>query len=1257
MNRSLFHSQGIEQQQQQQTVLEHEETAAVTEAIAREVEDSSQPAPLEAAGVCLESVATPYVVYGVVMVMVMVFMEIFFSLHSPLVDLDPVDEAKDKEEGARREERKKQERTRHYDRLEIRKYMQKQKKERKTAKESKMASAHTCRHSSTNRTSPNRRAELGLPPKPAVPALKKKFHPALGTTQTLRRAGSKEEENWGPYDLPNFMDVLVAPVTETPPKKVNESAKQLEKREKSIQTEAALSYLVDEGTQVSRSESVADEWLHILPSVRPVAQSPTPPPKPQPQPSATAEAPASTATQTLASDLVKPKPVVNLLRQIENLEHYIGNMLEAAPFQSLHQSVSSQPPPPPRVNKKDEAPVRVVHHLAGPQPLPSSQVFRKDEIPVARGAVAAPPSHFQHSTPITVTDGRRGRPPPTQMDTTSSTEYHPLPDRLTEYMRLSKRSKDTFDVRGEIFTAHPAFLPSGLGHPSADLKTFFPSSANGDGAAADAGLSSFFQLPPPRSRPPEEPPQQTYFRDFNEILQMDPTNNPMTERSNSWKRVPRSRPEEQRLPPSPPYNILAAISDELTKAQQNMNRNPSKATIPNNNSTSDSDMPSGLSVSDVSRAFERYQTAATAAAAAVPPPNYEKLLVDAAKNPRAEPPSGWKTVVRSGSQQQQQQQQQQPQHQQLSPSVRYNTLVAISEELAKAQKNMQRMPNRGAFNSTRGTELMTSALSTSDTSDVALQRSCPAQPPKNGLGSRIGNAETGSRTSNDEPQQTPLGNLMETTYLTLTPQYTSFDTTPAAVVPPNSSLLEEDKNKGDTSIFSARFSPIPRAVSPVSLVSSADSSLHPERISNKQSTSYSDRGSEQDRSVGSGIAEETVSKTVTKTPSPRQLPAQQTAATNRTGPEDLLSRLRSEMLRDESLLRSLQHVDRLEDSATRVDQQKRFRIQFDPETRSFFQSQTEALRAIAQDVRGGLAPASSSDAFIRGSQAAAEVDRIQSRTTTEVEQTYSSDFEQPSPTTTVNARSSTPETVPTTEEEPVKSANKRPGNTISTDSESALSDTSVLPPKAVDLLLQEEAKQQRLLLKLREKAQVEKTLAELELLQMQKRILRAQGDREKAASIKKKQRGLLLKLQEERARIEALRRQHKKDGQRSKTSAKEDQQYDSTFWETDWSNASASTATGNGSSAAASAAAAAATNAGTVAASPSESAASNHESSSVLDLADEAESSSSTIQPISEAIQVIHLTVSSWQPSSYLSRKINCQWTSFYFRVVLDYRL
>ena len=95
---------------------------------------------------------------------------------------------------------------------------------------------------------------------------------------------------------------------------------------------------------------------------------------------------------------------------------------------------------------------------------------------------------------------------------------------------------------------------------------------------------------------------------------------------------------------------------------------------------------------------------------------------------------------------------------------------------------------------------------------------------------------------------------------------------------------------------------------------------------------------------------------------------------------------------------------------------------------------------------------------------------------------------------------------------------------------------------------------------------MEKTLAELDLLQMQKRILRAQGEREKAASIKKKQRGLLLRLQEERAKIESLRKMQRKDAKERKHSGNSDL-YESSSWETDWSAAAITAATADSTSA------------------------------------------------------------------------------------------
>jgi centrosomal protein CEP350 len=167
-------------------------------------------------------------------------------------------------------------------------------------------------------------------------------------------------------------------------------------------------------------------------------------------------------------------------------------------------------------------------------------------------------------------------------------------------------------------------------------------------------------------------------------------------------------------------------------------------------------------------------------------------------------------------------------------------------------------------------------------------------------------------------------------------------------------------------------------------------------------------------------------------------------------------------------------------------------------------------------------------------------------------------------------------------------------------------DSSILAPKAVDLLVLEEAKQQRLLLKLREKATVERTLAELELLQMQKRILRAQGEREKAASNKKKQRGLLLKLQDERAKIEAMRKVHRRQVDRrmeqmANQAANQSTAYESSSWETDWSAPSADS---NRLSA------------------DAMHADKDHSSNTLMATAESDKDSSGSAQPVSEAIQV-----------------------------------
>lgn len=1017
--------------------------------------------------------------------------------------------------------RKKTERTRHYDREEIRQYMQKQKKERKE-KLSAQQLGYVCHHTRAN---PVKRSDLGLPDKP----LKRK--PATSSQK-------KVQQDWGPYDKPNFVEILNSPTLE------KKRERELASREKSIQTEPAVTQKVDEATQVTARSQVDDSlnWLHSIPATSgrtesrpiPVKNSLTTPlDKSRPVSSQIESSSGSRlpSDHPVVSPEPKPMPVTNLLRKIEDLELYIGSLLEAPTFHPI-ETPAGQPAIATRVER-----TRQVVPLPSYRPSPPVELPKKE-----RAASIRPLPPVPLHSPTNVPDGpkRVEPPPPTppqrlsssvhpHLDVTTSTEYHPLPDHLADFLRLGRQSQ------GAV---------SGCNHrPEAKMTQEFKRSKH---LMEEAELNSLFQLsrppevvaarlesrpsqPPPPPVRPEEP--QTYFRDFNEILQMDP--NPLTERSNSWKRVP-SRPARPSgvdgfpLPAPAPYNILSALSDEL---KATMNRIPRAA-----DNSSDSDFPSRLSVSDIS----------------VPD------AVDA-------------------------------------PVVATATTSGRSAHSASSSRN-------------------------------------ETQPPKNGSGSRTAHPQVGSRTdeldrsiskrnadsSKNDTSQIPLE--LDTTYLTLTPQYTSFEATGSLAAPLDSTSITElvgpanpsEKDNNDRSMFSAKLSPIPRAVSPLSLVSDSEPSVT--QTERKQSTSSSDRSerdlSERDRSIGEKIVEESSSRI--KSPSPR--PAQPAKKS-----DELLARLRAEIQRDESLYRSLQHVDRLEDSAVlQKDSSKKFRIQIDSKTRTFFEAQTDALKAIAQDVRTGLG--TNTAVFLQGSQAAMEVDRVQGRHQFDSgRQTYSSVFEEPS----LLKSPDIPTEIPT--ESPSKSHPQSPKRSVAdpgSDSfgpdSSALSDSSVLPPKAVDVLLQEEAKQQRLLLKLREKAQVEKTLAELELLQMQKRILRAQGERDKAASIKKKQRGLLLKLQEERGRIEALRRQHKKEEQRNKGS---EHHYDSSSWETDWSAASNSTV-------------------GVVDLSTSV------RQVSAVDQAND-ESSASTLQPVSEAIQV----------RSVIVFRLLLNWIIIYFflRLVLDF--
>ncbi|KAI9563326.1 hypothetical protein GHT06_010784 [Daphnia sinensis] len=984
---------------------------------------------------------------------------------------------------------KRAERIRHYDRDEIRQYMQRQRKERKE-KMGHQSSGPVCHHS---RISPMKRSDLGLPDKPVVQTRRKE----------VKRAEPIASKQVSP-DKPKSVAVCktsLRPKEERKKKKPDSAGSG--RGDKGIQTEPmAERQTIDEATQMSARTQFNDsstDWLHTVPTTKaaPVAgdgqQASASQSTSERLRSASSGAPSPPRSQLLARDHpavtavhTKPKPVTNLIQKIEDLELYIGNLLEAPTFQAVQTASVHLLLPPPVERPRD----------VGPSYRPSVELPTK--LTPYRPPPVSPTPVTPHLTSRTVTDGptRVAQPtPPTrvsslkleqfQLDTTASTEYHPLPDHLAAFLRLDgRRSRDgsptvrpvadvasqskaepkrARDKRSRYVTEEATELSSLF---QQQLSRHPEAAGQSDGRAKRAPAE---QRPTVGGRHDEEQPQ-TYFRDFNEILQMDP--NPLTERSNSWKRMASRSvmPDGADAFPVPaaPYNILSALSDEL---KATMNRIPRAS-----DHSSDSDFQSRLSVSDISV-----------------------------------PDAVTKTATANG------------------PPVQSRASSSSSVSVYSSSKN-------------------------------------EIQMPKNGSGSRTGSRDAGSRMTiqteshsgqHVDPQSKDVTDAslipleLDTTYLTLTPQYTSFEATCSLAMPLDSTCITESglaahqaaNEANDRSMFSTKLSPIPRAVSPLTLISDSETSLI-RTEQQKQSTSSSDR-SERDRSVG-------LENVVDDNTASFLAPPATSVEVRMKKSDDLLARLRAEIQRDESLYRSIQQVDRLEDSAAK-ESSKRFRIEMDSKTRSFIEAQTDALRSIAQEVRGGMA--GSSTVYLQGSQAAMEVDRLQNRQVLDSgRQTYSSDFDEPSIPTEIPSESQTAKS--TGQQSPKRSLDC--GSDSERPDSSALSDASVLPPKAVDILLQEEAKQQRLLLKLREKAQVEKTLAELELLQMQKRILRAQGERDKAASIKKKQRGLLLKLQEERSRIEAMRRQHKKDEQRSKGSC-DYQHYDSSSWETDVSAMSNST--------------------------------------------------------------------------------------------------
>ena len=214
-----------------------------------------------------------------------------------------------------------------------------------------------------------------------------------------------------------------------------------------------------------------------------------------------------------------------------------------------------------------------------------------------------------------------------------------------------------------------------------------------------------------------------------------------------------------------------------------------------------------------------------------------------------------------------------------------------------------------------------------------------------------------------------------TAYMTLTPHYTSSDSTQSEI--PENPQQPEFQNSGIS------LSPIPRLSPPTEHPHSGSE----ESGIRKQSTS----ASEYDRSIEEVTLDEI------------RIPVERDMGERIRKPEDrirkpeknrnrkreaLLLQLKSELIRDDSLFRSIQRVDNIHrmESSTPALPARKFRIQLDAQMRSLLESQTTALQSIVQNMEGIRIPEA-------GSRAAIEVDRIRSQLTTESAQHYTSDFD------------------------------------------------------------------------------------------------------------------------------------------------------------------------------------------------------------------------------------------------------------------------
>ena len=455
---------------------------------------------------------------------------------------------------------------RFYDREEIRKYMNKKKKERSEKQAAPATTGFVCNHSRSRETTrtqsghhesrtPSRKSK----PPPAAPAVDDIFAEKYPTYE-------KPHPNWGPYDVPNF-------TTTFPDKEIHSSQRVGDRKvsrhqfhdEKSIQTEAQKSIKADQAIQVSMASDNNNEcetWLvtRDTQTAPDIASAVTTFHLDNRQTTTTISSSSSSSRTTSMSleNLMRPHPSPedkrhdNLISKIEHLEQFIGRILVEQPFRGNLLSL-------PATTTFDV----FMQKMTPFEPTPSSS-FQQ-----------AAPFHAQ-AEPAAVHPKTRNKTktsylaPTKRVDTTASTQYLQLPDQLDTFLRLKKKpaaAPPPADVPYDSYRAgrHKLFPADNIRQ-----KVNPPGSMDQAKRAETAPVVIA-----------EEP--LTYFRDFNEILQMDSNNKaPRRRCSNTWDKL--------ELPQTAPYNVLSAVNEHLAA--------DAARHIPfMNSTTSDSDLKSTFSSS------------------------------------------------------------------------------------------------------------------------------------------------------------------------------------------------------------------------------------------------------------------------------------------------------------------------------------------------------------------------------------------------------------------------------------------------------------------------------------------------------------------------------------------------------------------------------------------------------------------------------------------------------------------------------------